>query len=81
MIVAVTFYPRRLRIYPLGQRPETFDFRIEDADGERLQPRMQFNEPALVPLGHPDTHKVEQLTSAILVGNVVAAGEHINSVI
>lgn len=78
--VAVSFYPSRLRVFPQGQRPESFDFKIDRGELVEAETELRFSEQTLFQAAHPQTHALKLVPLAIVVGNVIASGEHINAV-
>lgn len=77
--VAVSFYPSKLRVFPQGQRPESFDFKIDRGELVEAETELSFSEQALFQTADPQTHALKHLPLAIVVGNVIASGEHLNS--
>ncbi len=78
--VAVSFYPAQLQVFPQGKRPESFEFKIDDRELVMAETKLCFDEPTLFQPAHPQTHAMQFVPLAIVVGNVIASGEHLNAV-
>jgi hypothetical protein len=77
--VAVSFYSSRLRVFPLGQRPESFDFKIDLSELAEAETALSFSEQTLYQIAHTQTLALKHVPFAIVVGNVIASGEHLNA--
>ncbi len=78
--VAVSFYLSRLRVFPQGQRPDAFNFKICSVDDVEAEKEVSFSEQTLFQITHPQTQALKCAQYAIIVGNVIASGEHLNAV-